>query len=149
MFSRVLLCYDGSDAGRRALKRGAELAVLLKARVFVLAIMPIGMADPMIAAAAAGQAFLGNSAEAAEQLLKTSINILTSLGVKAEGYVGYGCPIGQIVNHAKRFAIDLIVLGHYPQPPGGFWWSNNFRSSLAERVKCCIFLAIETNEKSL
>ena len=87
MFSRVLICYDGSNAGRRALKRGAELAVLLNARVFVLAIMPIGMADPMIAAAAAGQAFLGNNAEAAGQLLQTSINILTSLGVKAEGYV--------------------------------------------------------------
>jgi DNA primase len=30
MFKRVLLCYDGTLAGRRALLRGAELAILLK-----------------------------------------------------------------------------------------------------------------------
>jgi hypothetical protein len=33
MFKRVLLCYDGSEAGRRALKRGTELAIRLGAHV--------------------------------------------------------------------------------------------------------------------
>ena len=36
MFKRVLLCYDGTEAGRRALRRGAELAMLLGAQVYVL-----------------------------------------------------------------------------------------------------------------
>jgi hypothetical protein len=44
MFKRVLLCYDGSEAGRRALKRGAELAILVGAQVHVLSIIPIGVA---------------------------------------------------------------------------------------------------------
>src|SRR5580698_1185965 len=45
MFKRVLLCYDGSEVGRRALKRGAELAVLLGAHVYVLSIIPSEVAN--------------------------------------------------------------------------------------------------------
>jgi len=43
MFKRVLLCYDSTEAGRRALRRGAELAVLLGAQVYVLSIVPGGV----------------------------------------------------------------------------------------------------------
>jgi nucleotide-binding universal stress UspA family protein len=53
MFKRVLLCYDGSEVGRRALKRGAELAILVGARVYVLSIIPSGMADAAVVAGAA------------------------------------------------------------------------------------------------
>ena len=52
MFKRVLLCYDGSAVGRRALKRGAELAILVGARVYVLSIVPSGVADAAVVAGA-------------------------------------------------------------------------------------------------
>ncbi len=58
MFKRVLLCYDGSEAGSRALKRGAELAILVGAQVYVLSIIPTGMADAVVAAGAAGHSYL-------------------------------------------------------------------------------------------
>ena len=58
MFKRVLLCYDGSEVGRRALKRGAELAILVGAQVYVLSIVPSGVATAAVAAGAAGHACL-------------------------------------------------------------------------------------------
>ena len=54
MFKRVLLCYDGSEVGRRALKRGAELAILVGAQVYVLSIIPSGVAGAAVVASAAG-----------------------------------------------------------------------------------------------
>jgi nucleotide-binding universal stress UspA family protein len=75
MFKRVLLCYDSTEAGRRALRRGAELAILLGAQVYVLSIVP------------------------------------------------------------------------NPQPSGGFWWSGASRVSLAERAKCCIFVAVNSSDE--
>jgi len=45
MFKRVLLCYDGSRAGRAALKQGAELAVLVGAQVHVLSIISSEVPD--------------------------------------------------------------------------------------------------------
>jgi nucleotide-binding universal stress UspA family protein len=39
MYKRVLLAYDGSIEGRRALREGAKLAQLCDAEVFLLAVV--------------------------------------------------------------------------------------------------------------
>jgi nucleotide-binding universal stress UspA family protein len=145
MFKRVLLCYDGSDAGRRALRRGAELAIQLDAHAYVLSIVPGGIRDPYLAAGAAGHACIVDTVENRhEMLLRESVERLRSRGVTAEGYLTSGNVIDQIASFAKRLNIDLIVLGHYPQPSGGFWWSGAQRTSLAERANCCVLVAVDT-----
>jgi nucleotide-binding universal stress UspA family protein len=147
MFKRVLLCYDGSVVGRRALKRGAELAILVGARVYVLSIIPGGLADAAVVAGAAGHACIVDEAAGYRKLLDDSIELLKARGVAAEGYLASGNIIEQIVDYSRRLAIDLIVLGHYPQPSGGFWWGSPNRASLAERANCCVLVAV--NDENL
>ena len=142
MFKRVLLCYDGSVVGRRALKRGAELAILVGARVYVLSIIPAGVDGPAVVAGAAGHACLVDEEAGYRKLLEESIDWLKARGVVAEGCLASGNTIEQIVEFSRRLSIDLIVLGHYPQPSGGFWWGSPQRTSLAERAKCCVFVAV-------
>jgi nucleotide-binding universal stress UspA family protein len=145
MFKRVLLCYDGSDASRRALRRGAELAIQLNAHAHVLSIVPGGIRDPHLAAGAAGHACIVDVAESRQRaLLKESVEWLRSRGVAAEGSLTSGNFIDQITAFTKRLNIDLIVLGHYPQSSGGFWWSGAQRTSLADRAKCCVFVAVDS-----
>ncbi|MEP6547650.1 MAG: universal stress protein [Gammaproteobacteria bacterium] len=146
MFKRVLLCYDGSEVGRRALKRGAELAILVGAKVFVLSIVPGGMADAAVAAGAAGHACLVDEAGGHRKLLDQSVAWLKARNVDAEGYLASGNTLEQILAFARRLSIDLIVLGHYPQPSGGFWWGSSQRASLAERANCCVFVAYSPPE---
>jgi len=148
MFKRVLLCFDGSEVGRRALRRGAELAILVGAQVYVLSIIPSGVADAAVAAGAAGHACLVDEAGSYRQLLDESVNWLKSRGVNAEGYLASGNTIEQIVAFSRRLSIDLIVLGHYPQPSGGFWWGSPHRTSLAERANCCVFVAVNVADES-
>jgi len=146
MFKRVLLCYDSTEAGRRALRRGAELAILLGARVFVLSIVPTEVADAAVVAGAAGHACIVDGAAEIRKLLNESIEWLKARDVVAEGFLASGEYIDQIIAFSKRLTVDLIVLGHYPQPKGGFWWSGTQRVSLAERVNCCVFVAVNTAE---
>jgi nucleotide-binding universal stress UspA family protein len=146
MFKRVMLCYDGTEVGRRALKRGAELAILVGARVYVLSIIPDGMADAAVIAGAAGHACIVDEVGGYRQLLDQSIGWLKERGVAAEGYLASGNVIEQIIAFSKRLNIDLIVLGHYPQPTGGFWWGSPNRTSLAERANCCVFVAVNVPE---
>ena len=145
MFKRVLLCYDGSEAGRRALKRGAELAILVGAQVYVLSIIPTGVAGAAVVASAAGHACLVDEADGYRQLLDESIDWLKARRVHAEGYLASGNIIEQIVAFSRRLGVDLIVLGHYPQPSGGFWWGSPQRVSLAERANCCVFVAVNAS----
>lgn len=144
MFKRVLLCYDGSEVGRGALKRGAELAILLGAHVYVLSIIPSGVANAAVIAGAAGHACLVDEEGGHRQLLDESVEWLKTRGVAAEGYLASGNTTEQIIAFSRRLAIDLIVLGHYPQPSGGFWWGNPNKTSLAERANCCVFVAVNT-----
>ncbi len=149
MFKRVLLCYDGSQAGRRALRRGAELAILLGAQVHVLSIIPTGIADAAVIAGAAGHACVVEETGGYRKLLDESLEWLKARGVAAQGYLATGDTLDQIVAHAKRLAIDLIVLGHYPQPAGGFWWTSaRQRASLTERVGCCVFVAVSAEKEA-
>jgi nucleotide-binding universal stress UspA family protein len=147
MFKRVLLCYDGTEAGRRALRRGAELAILLGARVYVLSIVPDDVANAAIIAGAAGQACIIDEAEDSRKLLTESIDWLKARGVVADGFLANGDYIDQIIAFSNKLNIDLIVLGHYPQPSGGFWWSGAQRVSLAERAKCCVFVAVNSSDE--
>jgi nucleotide-binding universal stress UspA family protein len=143
MFTRVLLCYDGSAAGRRALRRGADLSICLKSQVYVLSIIPAGALDPVLAAGAAGQACLVNEDHGYRRMLDESVEWLKARGLAAEGYLTSGDTVERILEYANKLAVDLIVLGYYPRPSGGFWWSNASRTSLAERARCCILVAVD------
>ena len=148
MFKRVLLCYDGSEVGRRALRRGAELAILVGAHVYVLSIIPGGVAAPAVAAGAAGHACLVDEQGGYRKVLDESIEWLKIRGVAAEGYLASGNIIEQIIAFSRRLNVDLIVLGHYPQPSGGFWWGSPNRASLAERANCCVFVAVNVPDEA-
>src|SRR5216683_8270439 len=108
MFKRVLLCYDGSEAGRRALKRGAELAILVGAQVYVLSIIPTGMADAAVAASAAGHACLVDEAGGYRKLLDESIEWLKARGVSAEGYLASGNTIEQIIEIGRASCRERV-----------------------------------------
>jgi nucleotide-binding universal stress UspA family protein len=146
MFKRVLLCYDGTEAGRRALRRGAELAILLGAHVSVLSIVTDGPGNAAVLAGAAGQACIVDEPAQSRKLLTESIAWLKARGLSADGYLTSGDYLDQIAAFSGRLNIDLIVLGHYPRPAGGSWWSASKRASLADRVKCCIFVAVNAAE---
>jgi len=54
MFKRVLLCHDGTEYGRRALKQGAELAIALGSEVHVLIVIREQSLTPELTAASLG-----------------------------------------------------------------------------------------------
>jgi len=148
VFKRVLLCYDGSTAGRAALKQGADLAILVGAQVYVLSIIPTGVVDPVVVAAAAGHTCLVDDEGRVQQLLDESVEWLKVRGVTARGYLSRGITIDEIVTHAERLEVDLIVVAHYPRATGGRWWSGPGRASLAERVSCAVLITVPTGGTS-
>ena len=141
MFKHVLLCYDGSRAGRAALKQGAELAVLVGAQVHVLSIISSEVPDPVVLAGAAGHTCMIDREGEYRKLLDEGIDRLRAQGVAATGSLAHGNTLEEIVAHAKRLGVDLIVVGLYPRSSGGRWWSGPDRQSLAERVNCAVFIA--------
>ena len=141
MYARVLLCYDGSRQGRRALRQGADVVIAMKSRAFLLAIcrslvansIPEGVTPELVRC----------EDERASALLEEGVRWLQERGVAAEGAIEYGNAVDTIADTAQRIDADLIVLGHRRRGPLARWWSESDEESLLERVACSILVATE------
>ena len=142
MFKRVLLCDDGSAEGRQALRRGAQLAALLQADVYLLTVESEAVHNAMLWASMAGATAAVDPTIAHETSTRESLHYLRKLGVEAHAFRARGNVIDAIAAYARKLTVDLIVVGHYPERTGGRWWSGTERGALAERVNCCVLIAV-------
>jgi nucleotide-binding universal stress UspA family protein len=141
MYRRVLLCYDGSREGRRALRQGADVVLCMKSEAYVLAIcqnlvagaIPEGVTPQLCE----------QEERRAQGLLDEGIRWLEERGVKARGTLEYGNAVDRISEAAARIGADLIVLGHRQRGRLARWWSESDEESLLERVSCSILVATE------
>jgi nucleotide-binding universal stress UspA family protein len=144
MFKRVLLCHDGTDYGRRALKQGAELAIALGSQVHVLIVVQQQALTAAVTAASLGHACVAEPETDYDLMVSQSIERLKVRGVSAQGHVAYGNVIEKIAECAKQQSIDLVVVGQYPRAAGRRWWSGPERQSLADSVDCAVLIAVNT-----
>jgi nucleotide-binding universal stress UspA family protein len=146
MFKRVLLCHDGTVVGRRALKQGAELAILVEAEVNKLISVRQEELSPAVTAGALGYACLCNEEVDYRAMLSQSVDVLKSRGINAYGHFARGRLIDQIVAFSKILAVDLVVVGQYPSPGGRRWWAGPERACLGESVNCPVLIAVANDE---
>lgn len=142
-FSKVLLCYDSSREGRRALIQGAELAQQAGAETYLLAIAP-GYAGSMIDTPS--EVAIRNYEKNIKEVLREGVERLRARGLTATGHLVFGNPIDQIPAVARRLGVDLIVVGHKPCGPIARWWSGPGNAQLLDRVDCSILVAIDPEE---
>ena len=140
MYRRVLLCYDGTREGRRALRQGADVVMAMQAEAYLLAIcrslvttaIPDGVTPELVQC----------EERHAEALLAEGVQWLQERGVKAEGALEFGNAVECIAETATRIGADLIVLGHRPRGQLARWWSESDEESLLARVACSILVAV-------
>jgi nucleotide-binding universal stress UspA family protein len=137
MYKRVLLAYDGSTEGRRALREGAKLAQLFQAEVFLLAVVELspimapdaGFAIPMELQTAEYEAIL---AEGVERLKKLGFSPVSRLEMGDAGQ--------KIADVAEEIEASLVVVGHRPQGRVARWFGS-VGSYLVRRLRCSVLVA--------
>ena len=139
-FSRILLCYDGTPEGQRALRCGAMLARQLQAETHLLSILDttcwsngFGVLMPTN--------FEVDELEA-KKTLEEGISRLHAWGVNAKGHSEVGSAIDNIAHLANVIRADLIVVGHHPQGIFARWWSGENHASLLDRVSCGVLFEV-------
>ena len=139
MYAKVLLCYDGTAEGRRALRHGADVVMCMKSEAYLLAIVQ------SLVASAIPEGVTSMLAESedgrAQALLDEGVQWLRDRGVSAQGALEYGAAVDCIAATAERIGADLIVLGHRNRSRLARWWSASDEESLLERVNCSILVA--------
>lgn len=144
MYKRILLAYDGSEAGQKALLDSQEVCQMNQgAQLFLVAVMPqdsvfIGgegaFYDPQLADLEKKK-FQGVLAEGLQRL--------TGTAQPAKGELLVGHPVDAIATYAKKIEADLIVVGHkHQQSWAKRWWSGSVSKSLIEHSPCSVLVAI-------
>ena len=144
MYKKVLLAYDGSIEGRRALREGAKLAQLCCADVFLLAVVelsPIMADDTGLTIPIEEQTANYEVAEGVEQtVLAEGVERLKALGFSPTSRLETGDAGQKIAEVAEEIGAHLVVVGHRPQGRLARWWFGSVGSYLVKRLRCSVLV---------
>ena len=139
LYKKVLLAYDGSIEGRRALREGAKLAQFCGAEVFLLAVVEIssgsitlegGFAIPVEEQIATYKAILAEGVER-----------LRAIGFSPTAWLGMGAAGQEIAGVAEEIGANLVVVGHRPTGPLARWWFGSVGTYLIKHLRCSVLVA--------
>jgi nucleotide-binding universal stress UspA family protein len=137
MYRKVLLAYDGSIEGRRALREGAKLAQLCRAEVFLLAVVELSS----IVTPDAGLAIpIDEQTANYKSILAEGVERLKALGFSPTARLEAGDPGQTIADVAEEIGAQLVVVGHRPQGPLARWWFGSVGSYLVKRLRCSVLV---------
>lgn len=143
-FGRILLCYDATREGRRALRHGASLAEQLKAETHLLAVLnSLAWTQGADIASAVPVDALEQSAR---EILRDGIEVLAARGVIAAPHFAIGDPLDHIPFFARELKPDLIVVGHRRSGLVRRWWSGKNDGLLLDRVSCAVLVAMDPDD---
>jgi nucleotide-binding universal stress UspA family protein len=139
MYKKVLLAYDGSIEGRRALREGAKLAQFCGAEVFLLAV--VETASSVASLDGGVMISMDDQYAAYESILAEGAERLKSMGFTPTARLGMGAPGPEIVGVAEEIDANLVVVGHRPKGPLARWLFGNVCTYLVKHLRCSVLVA--------
>lgn len=139
MYKTILLAYDGSPEGARALREGALLARACGAQVFLLSVVPASVGTHIAEGVHGG--VLAKQFQDYEGFLQQAVARLKSYGFRPRARLIMGEPAPAIGKVAKEIGADLVVVGHRQQHFLSRWWSGSNQAMLSEYISCSLLVA--------
>jgi nucleotide-binding universal stress UspA family protein len=137
MYRKVLLAYDGSIEGRRALREGAKLAQLCRAEVFLLAVVEV---SSIVIPDAGLIVPIDEQTANYKSTLAEGVERLKALGFSPTARLETGDPGQKIADVAEEIGAHLVVVGHRPQGRLTRWWFGSVGSYLVKRLRCSVLV---------
>jgi nucleotide-binding universal stress UspA family protein len=141
-YQRILLAYNGSKEGRRALLECGDFSSFLQAETHLLAVasMPPSL---FLTEGFVPEELLEEEKKRTQAVLEEGIRTLRDRGFAATGQLAVGEPVEEICRLAKGIGADLIVLGHNQNTSfAARWWKGSVGASLLDYAPCSILIAM-------
>ena len=141
-YRKILLAYNGSAEGKRALVECAELANFLHAETHLLAVasMPPSL---FLTEGFVPEELLEEEKKRTQTVLDEGIANLKTQGFSATGHLAVGEPVEEICRKAKELGVDLIVVGHNQNTSfAARWWKGSVGGVLIDYAPCSVLIAL-------
>lgn len=142
MYKKILLAYDGSDAGQQALLDCKDIAQMEQSELHLLAVVPFFSGGVMAAEMPMVEVDQIDHARLSA-VLELGVQKLNDMGVTASGTIRKGNPVDEIVKYAQETKVDLLVVGHKHKDSWlARWWGGSVSKALIEVSPCSVLVVI-------
>ena len=141
-YRKILLAYNGSQEGKRALLECADLASFLQAEAHLLAVasMPPSL---FLTEGFVPEELLEEEKKRTQQVLDEGVKTLEGKGFKAKGILAVGEPVEEICRVAKEIGAELIMIGHNQKTSfAARWWKGSVVGVLIDYAPCSVLIAL-------
>jgi nucleotide-binding universal stress UspA family protein len=138
LYTKVLLAYDGSIEGRRALREGARIAQLCGAEVFLLAVAEVSSGT--VAMEGGFVIPISDQVEIYKEILAEGVERLKAMGFSPTAKLSIGEAGREIVKVAKDIGANLVVVGHRPDGLLSRWFTS-VGTYLVKHISCSVLVA--------
>jgi nucleotide-binding universal stress UspA family protein len=143
MYKRILMAYDGSDPGQKALLDCMDLAQWSQAELFLIAVMPLPTGLGGLEGGLYTHEVQESERESYQAILNDGLQRLSHAGHKAKGEVLMGETVNEITRYAQRVDANLIVVGHkHLSSWAARWWRGSVSGALIEHSPCSVLVVI-------
>jgi nucleotide-binding universal stress UspA family protein len=143
MYKRILLAYDGSEAGQQALLDCHEIAQWSNASLTLVAVMPLALTAIGPEGGVYDERLQENDRIHYRAILDAGLRKLAAAGLSAQGEVVMGDAVTEIAERARQVNADLIVLGHkHLDGWAARWWRGSVSKALIEHAPCSVLVVI-------
>lgn len=147
MYRKVILAYDGSRDGGRALIEGAEVAELCKAEVTLLAVVDVTV-DAAMAEGYTGSSAAESQIAQFKEVLALGKQRLEERGLEAHARITFGNPGQQIAGVAEELDADLVVIGHRQHGLWSLWIHEPVGTYLMKHLPCSLLIVEPKDHQS-
>ena len=143
MYKRILLAYDGSDAGQKALLDCQDVANWSHAELFLIAVMPSAMSFVGLEGGVYDMELEEREKKKHQAVLDDGLRRLATGGHTARGEVVVGEAVDEITKYARKVEADLVVVGHkHLDSWAARWWRGSISGALIEHAPCSVLVVI-------
>ena len=143
MYKRILLAYDGSDAGQKALLDCQDLAQWSGSQLSLIAVMPSAMSFVGLEGGVYDMELEEREKKKYRAVLDEGLRRLSEAGYSSKGELVAGEAIDEITRHARKMEADLIVVGHkHLDSWAARWWRGSISGALIEHAPCSVLVVI-------
>lgn len=139
MYRTIILAYDGTIEGRLALREGARLAQMCKARVILMAVVD---PKPEVYVGDFGTILpIDDRTPDVHRILDEGMERLKRMGLTPEARLEIGDAAERIERMAQDIGADLVVVGHHKQGAFARWLLGSVTTTLSNRLGCSLLIA--------
>ena len=143
MYKKILLAYDGSDAGQKALLECGGVANWSQSELHLVAVMPSAMSFVGLEGGVYDVELEEREKRKYSGVLEDGLRRLAERGFGATGEVLTGEAVEEITKYARKIGADLIVVGHkHLDSWAARWWRGSVSGALIEHSHCSVLVVI-------